>query len=377
MSEFKILKELLNCLSEINFDSFEVGPGDDCALVSLNPGSLQTSTHSFLVSSDTLVDRVHFSRDWSTPADIAWKILAVNESDIAAMGGIPLGFTLSLGCTTELAESGFLHALYEGFGEYLRSRKLKLYGGDLVKSDQLFISVCVFGRPSGNDNSKLLLRSGARAGDLLWVSGGIGFAGYGLKILRDGLNCGDPSLRKKALLKHRRPDPQTLLGRYLAESGLGTAAIDVSDGLFQDAEHIGNSSNSSIVIFPELLPVPNSSFFNYQGSPESFDTAWAEYAMMGDDYELLFTTRPDFKSISLPNGCPEVFLIGQVIERQSSTIFVTGSLVTGEEKEVFSSQLLAGCDVERILPKDQKLIPLTVYLADNGFNCDSIGYNHF
>jgi len=364
MTEFELLDVLLAELKQ-EFSPDELGPGDDCAIIPLNVlCSADRQPGSLLVSSDMLLDQVHFRRDWSSPADIAWKALAVNESDIAAMGGVPLGFTLSIGCPSDMVESGFLRDLYVGFSDYLKKQNLKLYGGDLACSEKLTISVTVLGTTLRNGLLPLK-RSGARPGDVVWVSGEIGLAGLGLKILENesaSLPLGlDSETRERALLRHRRPDPRTALAQFLAASKDVRSMIDISDGLFQDVSHIARLSDVSILLFPDMMPVP----VLHVTAGSNFGPAF--YGSAGDDYELLFTADPSFRPASVTSDFSKITPIGRVLPRGEDALNVARGVV-----DIFSSSL----DNSRGF-SSMGVSSLAQYLEEEGYQQAHGGFNHF
>ena len=224
-----------------------LGIGDDAAV--LDPGRFD------LVSTDTLVERVHFRRDWSSPADIGWKALAVSMSDIAAMGGAPGAFWLNLvlgPADDEAFVDGLLGGIKEACDELApRGFEISAGGGDVTATDgPTVITTTVLGEasPAGP-----ILRSGAVPGDRIVVFGPTGLAAAGIELL-DGRLEADPEEFAQLVHAHRRPWPNVRHGALLGLYGIPSALIDVSDGLGQDLGHILERSGVGASIQTHNLP---------------------------------------------------------------------------------------------------------------------------
>lgn len=241
----------------------ETGPGDDAAVVPAE-GVAVTSI-------DTVVDGVHFELATHSPADIGHKALATALSDLAAMGAAPGEAYVSLALPRGFGDEEALE-LVGGMRALARRTETTIAGGDVVGAPALYVSVSVTGWASSAD--ELVYRHGARAGDLVGVTGRLGGSGAGLLVLRGG--SGSEALA----LRHRRPEPRLAEGHALAAAG-ASAMIDVSDGLATDARHIAESSGVAIEIELARLPLADG----------VTDAAFA--ATAGDDYELLFTAPAD------------------------------------------------------------------------------------
>lgn len=293
MEEFQLLETLLSNIDK-KYISSPDGPGDDCAVI--KGGS------DILVSHDVLVEGVHFNLSWSSAKDVAWKCLASNESDIASMGGIPIGYTIGLILPSQYLN--FAKDFYLGLNEYFvaaerRGYFQKLLGGDMSAGSTLSISIAVLGRV----NNRAIRRSGATPGEILVVSEEIGLAGIGLELLRNNHSPCPPELKDAAILKHKRPDARTDLGVYLSTKGMASAMIDLSDGLFQDAAHIAKASNVSLDINLSEMSYP-------------------DYVNCGDDYELLFA-MPNLKEyFLLKERYPNIKKIGLVTEKNEHAIHI-------------------------------------------------------
>jgi thiamine-monophosphate kinase len=243
-----------------------LGVGDDAALLRLPPGE------DLAVSVDTLVAGVHFPSD-SSPEQIGHRALAVNLSDLAAMGARPLWFTLAL--TLPEADEAWLAGFSRGLAALARLYHVALVGGDTTRGP-LSITIQVHGSVPAE---LALRRDGARAGDDVWVSGHPGTAALGLRQLL----AGGP--RDEAARVFLAPVPRIALG--LALRGLASAAIDVSDGLLADAGHIAGRSGVAIVLERERLP-----FSPPLAALADPQDACALALTGGDDYELCFTAPP-------------------------------------------------------------------------------------
>lgn len=263
------------------------GIGDDAASLQFPP------EHLVLVTTDTLVEDIHFRRQSTIPYLLGIKSLAVNLSDIAAMGGIPRFFLLSLGITKGLSLS-FIDRFFQGISQLAETNDVLLVGGDITAAPKLVINGVVVGHcPPG----QVIYRRGAQPGDHIFVTGPLGDSALGLEILcQRGLRPRDFSAGGEArgkdgdllglIRKHLAPTPQVLKGRQIAELACATAMIDISDGLLADLGHIMEESQVGARVWVDQ--VPRSQAFEkwaglYHGRP--IDLALAG----GEDYELLFT----------------------------------------------------------------------------------------
>ncbi|MET0328748.1 MAG: thiamine-phosphate kinase [Luteimonas sp.] len=246
-------------------DDVVLGIGDDAAVLRPPIG------HQLVVAMDTLNSGVHFPPE-TAPADIGWKALAVNLSDLAAMGAVPAWCTLSLSLPDP--DAAWVDAFLDGFDALAGAHGIALVGGDTTRGP-LSVCVTVFGFVAPG---AALRRDAARAGDDLWVSGTPGDAAAALAQWSRGEVC-DPALRSRL----DRPTPRVALGRGL--SGLAHSAIDVSDGLLADLGHICRASGVAAEVDVDALPV--SAALRAAGLDAA--TRRALQAGGGDDYELCFT----------------------------------------------------------------------------------------
>lgn len=253
--------------------------GDDCCEV-IAPGS-------FLISTDSLVDGIHFDCSFHPPHLLGRKCVAVNLSDIAAMGGKPRFILLSL-CLPEHLEWNWISSWLDGVFEILREFGCVLIGGDTVKAKELVVTVTVLGEPV---STGAVYRNGARDGDTVWVSGPLGSAGCGLKLLtHEKLQPGalEPDPWDSLKAAHLNPVPQIDLGLELARSGMVSAMQDISDGLATDLAHICKASGVSAYIQAERLPfLPELS-----AAAEALKVSVENLILCsGEDYQLVFTVK--------------------------------------------------------------------------------------
>jgi len=283
-----------------------LGIGDDAALLDLPAGE------TLAVTTDTLVAGRHFPHDASA-FDIGWKALAVNLSDLAAMAARPLGVTLAL--TLPEADEAWLAGFSAGFFALADAQGVPLIGGDTTRGPLSITVTALGGVPAG----QALRRDGARAGDLLYVSGTLGDAGLGLALALDALPAPvaapvaalPAAARELALARLHRPTPRLAAG--LALRGLASAAMDVSDGLAQDLGHLLSASAGAdgalgAELALERLPLsPALAALAAQGGAVR-DQALGWALSAGDDYELLFAVPPSavasVAALSEPLGLP-------------------------------------------------------------------------
>jgi thiamine-monophosphate kinase len=253
-----------------------LGIGDDCAALALDGADY------LLWTVDTMVEGVHFNLAYTSLAQLGWKSLTVNLSDIAAMGGEPRQALLSLGWPP--AREGRLALEFAaGLAQAAREYGVAVIGGDTVASPAgLIVTVTLTGQVPA---AQMLRRSGAKVGDLIFVTGPLGEAAAGLEILRQGLELA-PDLQKPLVEAHLRPRPHLKAGRLLAQEGLATALIDISDGVATDLYHICQASGVGAAVGAAEVPVsPRVRAAGPQLGRDPLDLALTG----GEDYLLLFT----------------------------------------------------------------------------------------
>jgi thiamine-monophosphate kinase len=255
-----------------------VGPGDDAAVVTPTRGALQVLT------TDAMVEGVHFDRRFSSLADVGYKALAVNVSDLAAMGARPEFALLSFILPDTLSQDD-VDALLEGLLEMAASARVTIAGGNISRSPgPLVVDVTAIGsvRPRRG-----LTRAGGRPGDALYVTGSIGAAAAGLRWLRavENAEITQDGEMVACAARHRRPEPRVRVGQLLGRNRAASACMDLSDGLADAVRQMTEASGTGATIDAAALPIDPavSSWFRAQG----LDPIVSALAG-GDDYELLF-----------------------------------------------------------------------------------------
>ncbi len=257
-----------------------VGPGDDAAVVRPPRGA------RLLLTTDLLAEDVHFRRSWARPADLGWKLAAVNASDIAAMGGRPLWALLSLALPPGLDRS-FAEGLSRGLRAASRRLGFTLVGGDTCASaDRIFLSLAL----AGVAGPRLLTRDCAQPGDQIFVTGHLGASTLGLAALERHGAAPLPAPLRICARRHLHPEPRLAFGAALARTGLARAALDVSDGISRDLGRLCAASRVGAEVQVDRLPVLSSTPARRACSDRDPHAAALHG---GEEYELLFTARPD------------------------------------------------------------------------------------
>jgi thiamine-monophosphate kinase len=249
------------------------GIGDDCAVLRVPPD------HEAIVTTDFSLEDVHFRRDWHPAETVGHRCLARGLSDIAAMGGAPIAVFVSLALPRNLSQS-WINGFSKGLLKLADAEGVSLAGGDTAQSPAgILADVVVLGSvPKG----KAVLRSGARAGDRIYVSGELGGSAAALKQLTASAKH---KLNPNYFPHHFSPQPRVALGRTLRERGLASAMIDISDGLSTDLAHICEESGVGAEMLTEAIPRATIGKHSHE-----VDLQFALHG--GEDYELLFTVPP-------------------------------------------------------------------------------------
>lgn len=308
--EFELISRLATVLeSDRPLPDVLVGIGDDCAVVARDG-------RADLYTTDTLVDGVHFRAGEIPWFDLGWKAVAVNLSDIAAMGGRPLHSLVTLGVPSEVSH-GDLEEAYRGIAEITRRFGGAVIGGDVVRSPVLFVTVAMTGAAAVSaeqaastpveassvaaqgdggpavrlpETAVLMLRSAARPGDQIAVTGWLGCSAGGVRALASRLGGDDAEHLKRELFA---PEPRVKEGQLLVASGV-RSAIDLSDGLVADLHKVCEASCVSATVMSEALPV-------HDELRRAFEGEWRDLALAGgEDYELLFTAPERLMEALLP-----------------------------------------------------------------------------
>ncbi len=307
------------------------GIGDDCAIYETSPRKVQ------VITTDALVENIHFSLKTTTAGNLGKKSLAVNVSDIAAMGAIPKVAVISLAIPKNISPR-FLKEFYSGINTLCKKYKIELVGGDTVGSkNSFFINLTLIGEAS---KQRLFTRKGAQPGDGIFVTGSLGDSTLGLKIIQSPKKKwrGPVDLRNRLVKKHLVPIPRLNESINLANSKLKVSSmIDISDGLSQDLGHILKTNKVGAIIHTHRIP-KSRNFKNFCNFNNLDSTSLAITG--GEDYELLFTLKQeDVKKVNesfVPVGSP-VTLIGEITkDKKLRLIDHKGQLFTPQKPNGFS-----------------------------------------
>lgn len=259
-----------------------LGIGDDAAVLTPQAGK------KAVISTDLLVEHVHFIFRSNTAYYLGCKSIAVNLSDMAAMGVEPREVFISLAKPEQVSVSD-LQEIYRGMRDMAHAFKVNILGGDTTSSrHDLIINVAVYGEAAAHE---IITRKGARPGDILLTTGYLGDARGGLMVLLDN-NAARNDFEEYLFFKHINPQPQVNEGRFFAQSGLVVSMLDVSDGLSSDVRHLTEDAGYGAVIWAEALPLsPQLQAFAARKGLNPIEMALSG----GDDYTLLLTCRPQNK----------------------------------------------------------------------------------
>jgi len=268
-------------------DQVSVGIGDDAAVIKTSGGK------DLIACCDLMVEGIHFRTEWAPPRLLGRKALAVNLSDIAAMGAIPRFAMVSI-AVPPTCSSAFIDEVFEGIFELANIRGVVIVGGDTSTSrDSLFIDVSMIGECA---TGRAVTRGGAKMGDTIYISGSLGASAFGLALLGDGHRIGDSKdsgdlITHQAILRHLSPEPRLKLGAALGESRLATSMIDISDGLSTDLWHLLDESDCGALIHADAIPIAECVRSAASTTPGLDALRLALNS--GEEYELLFTARPE------------------------------------------------------------------------------------
>jgi thiamine-monophosphate kinase len=297
LGEFGLIERLVSAVWADAPADLILGSGDDAA-------AWRAGDQVLLATTDTLVEGVHFLPEFAPWADVGWKALAVNVSDIAAMGGEPLFAlaTLALPSQTDVAAAD---DIYAGLAECAGQFGVAIVGGDVVRAPQVSLTIALIGRAQMEGTKPLLMRRDrARAGDVIAVTGTMGDAAAGLWRLRKAAARDEPLVQAQL---HPVPPLETAQGA--ARAGI-ECAIDVSDGLLQDLGHICRRSGLGAAVEADSIPVS-----------EDLRSAYPEDALAlactgGEDYELLLTGAQDAIERLCANAATPITLVGRMVEAE-------------------------------------------------------------
>ena len=305
-----LLAKMINCSpgSQPSRQQLVIGIGDDAA-------AWRSGAAIQLATVDALIQDVHFSLDTASWYDLGWKAMAVNLSDIAAMGGVPTYALVSLALPGDTSVED-VTTMYRGMIELGEQFGVTIVGGNTSSAPVIMISVTVLGT-TGNQDKHILTRSGARPGEKVAVTGYLGSAAAGLEILTRNLPI-DPESAVRLKKAFLQPYPRVAEGQLLVEHGI-KAAIDISDGLISDLNHICEMSRVGARIEVDRLPVEPVVRAN-------FGTRAMELALSGgEDYELLFTgSVPTIEKVRKAVSCP-VTVIGEIVADEMGKVALLDS----------------------------------------------------
>ena len=294
------------------------GIGDDCAVIGWS------SKSDLLITTDLFLEDIHFHRRWMEPHAIGHKTLARGLSDIAAMGGIPRHALLSIGIPEEL-DQPWIDRFLAGFFHLAEEAKVVLAGGDTGRSKKGFIAdIIVLGEaPKGS----AVMRSGARVGDEIWVSGQLGNASAGLAILeqstRKKRNSESQANARKSFLY---PQPRLEIGQFLRKRKLATAMMDISDGLSIDLDRLCKASGVGAHLIADWIPSTSLHTVTKDISGEALKRGSSLHRALhgGEDFELLFTVPPN-RARLIPRNIGSVNLtrVGTIVPRKRGKLNLT------------------------------------------------------
>jgi thiamine-monophosphate kinase len=311
LGEFGLIDRLTRNFNPLS-PGLKVGPGDDCAVWEKNDKEF------YLASTDILAEGIHFDLSYCPLKHLGYKAIAVNISDICAMNGEPWGILVSIGFSNRFSVEA-LDELYSGIHAACSKYNVLLLGGDTSTSVQgLFISVTILGSVT---KEKLTLRSGAQKNDLICVSGDLGAAYAGLKILQreKSVFLDNPSVQpdlvgfEYVVERQLKPEPRVDMIEALSKANIiPSSMIDISDGLSGDLTHICQASNCGALIYQDKLPVDHET----EKVAEQFTHTGHTYALNGgEDYELLFCVS--LNSFEKVKDIPGVKIIGHMQDASS------------------------------------------------------------
>jgi thiamine-monophosphate kinase len=282
-----------------------VGIGDDAAIY-------RTEKDFQVLTTDCLVEGDHFRRDWFNSTQIGMKAVEINVSDIAAMGALPKYVLVSMALPKDL-DVEFVDGLYEGMWKTCDKYGIEIIGGNMTHSEKILISITLTGEV---DNKNLCLRSGAKPGDYILVSGYLGNGRAGLRLFQKGIK-GYEKVRKYYL------EPHAQLKTALKISPFINSMIDVSDGLAPEISHICEQSKCGAMIYKDKIPISD----EVRAVAARLGDNEFDYALFGgEDFELVYTVSKE--NIDKING----FLIGEIIKNKKISLFFNGEEKAIEEK---------------------------------------------
>ena len=321
IGEFKFIERISGMFKELLLPGY-LGIGDDCAIIPYN------REEDYVVTTDMLIEDIHFLKDRITPKQLGYKSLAVNLSDIAAMGGKPLSSYLSIGIPAE-TEVEYLDAVMKGYHDLSQKYQVQLLGGDTTKSKKkIVINIVVIGICR---KGEARLRSMAQSNDIVCVTGFLGDSAGGLEVLLNQLPETKDNLQ--LIRSHHLPEPHIKEGIWLAQHQELHAMIDVSDGISSDLSHILKMSGKSAVVNLDKLPVSDTL------KSVSYVQGWDINKLAtsgGEDYVLLCTVKEgDYEKLNAGFRVTfgrDLFPIGEITDGENLIKWIKNG------KQVFLNQ---------------------------------------
>ena len=297
--ELELLKRIRQRSVGVHSREVRLGIGDDCAVLRLPPGE------EAVVTTDLSLEGRHFRLDWHSPESIGHRTLARGLSDLAAMGARPVAVFLSLAVPKKLTAAArnakpWTERFYDGLLRLAETHRIPLAGGDLAEFPQVVADIVLVGAVR---QGRALLRSGARPGDAIYVTGRLGGSAAGLRALETLGGKKTPAQLTDTLKPHLFPEPRIAQGLWLVRHKAATAAMDLSDGLSLDLVRLREESGVAAEIDQSALPIAPGATL-------------ADALHGGEDYELLFTTRAGTKLPRQLAGIP-ITQIGRILKRRA------------------------------------------------------------
>lgn len=314
IGEFGLIELLKKELPE-NLPAVVKGIGDDTAVLKINNDQLQ------LMTTDMLVEGVHFSFDYAKPWQVGAKALNVNISDIVAMGGTPTFATIAIGIPKE-TDTELVRGLYKGIGDMACRYNVSVVGGDTVSAPVSVINITLMGVA---EVSKVIYRSGAKPGDAIFVTGSLGGSSAGLYHLQNPGYLSHDDIVQEITELHLVPLPRVIESKLLSEIGTVTSMNDISDGLASELYEIGQASGVGCQVYSEKIPI-NQGAQTLAGNVGKDALDWAFYG--GEDFQLVFTVNKDKVDQTVQymksRGKP-LFYIGEITEKSMVIIDSKGN----------------------------------------------------
>jgi thiamine-monophosphate kinase len=310
LGEFGLIKLLADVVGKAKdlkgsaWKNLLIGIGDDAA-------AWKSESSVQLATTDSLIQDIHFELGISTWGEVGWKAIAVNLSDIAAMGGVPRYVMVSLALPGE-TEVDCVTSMYQGMLEIAGRFEVAIIGGNISSASKVMVSVALLGILEGKS---MLTRHSAKIGDQIAITGYTGLSAGGLQMLRHNLKF-DEEATRLFRAAHLKPVPRINEGQALLNNGI-KSAIDISDGLIADLSHICEASNVGARITQSLIPIHPLLQANFKDDCQQFALSG------GEDYELLFTApAQSIRKVQKILPCP-VTVIGEIIGKMAGQVILT------------------------------------------------------